>query len=292
MPDKVSLGRGEMLERDEDEHVCTSSPTERGPRGGRAGAGGDRRGPANRRCMTTQRTTSDRPDDVIPVAWRRVLALSGIAFPVLFVVGFFLTGADTPDYAAADQEWTKWADDGEASNGIAAFLCVLAGFAFLYFLGIIRSVLGAAEASVRGSAQLARVAFAGGLAGIVGIVTAIVMIAAATFEGADSNPVVSRAVTTASAGPFVIASMGFSAMLAAAGLVTLRSRIFARWIGILALVGAVGFLITFLTMLDGSSDSAFGVGYPIGLLALMIWSIVTSVDIYRKLGSATLIASK
>jgi len=34
------------------------------------------------------------------------LALSGIAFAVLVVVGFFLSGGDTPDYTAADQEWT------------------------------------------------------------------------------------------------------------------------------------------------------------------------------------------
>ena len=35
-------------------------------------------------------------------------------------------------------------------------------------------------------------------------------------------------------------------MLAAAGLLTLRTGVFARWIGIVALVGGVAFLITFL----------------------------------------------
>ena len=48
---------------------------------------------------------------------------------------------------------------------------------------------------------LTRVAFAGALAGITGITIAIVMIAAAATEGADADPVVSRAVTSAAAGP-------------------------------------------------------------------------------------------
>jgi hypothetical protein len=106
---------------------------------------------------------------------------------------------------------------------------LLAGFVFLHFAGAIRSVLGTAETTVRGSPQLARVAFAGALIGIAGMTTAIVMIAAATSEGADADPVVSRAVTTASAGPFLVAAMGFAALLTAAGLLTLRSGVFARW---------------------------------------------------------------
>jgi hypothetical protein len=41
------------------------------------------------------------------------LALSGIAFAVLLVAGFFLSGGGTPDYTAADQEWTTWAENNE-----------------------------------------------------------------------------------------------------------------------------------------------------------------------------------
>ena len=36
--------------------------------------------------------------------------VSGIAFAVLFVAGIFL-GTDTPDYDAADSEWTDWFND-------------------------------------------------------------------------------------------------------------------------------------------------------------------------------------
>jgi hypothetical protein len=40
----------------------------------------------------------------------RLLALSGVAFAVLLVVGFLISGGNTPGYAADDREWMRWAD--------------------------------------------------------------------------------------------------------------------------------------------------------------------------------------
>jgi succinate dehydrogenase/fumarate reductase cytochrome b subunit len=216
--------------------------------------------------------------DPSPTPWQRLPALSGIAFAVLLVVGFFLSGGDTPDYTAADQEWTNWAENNELKSRIGAFLTLIAGFVFLHFAGTIRSVLGSAEAAVRGSGQLAWTAVAGAVTGITGITMAIVMIAGATV----ADPMVIRAVASATVGPFLVAAMGFAAWLGAAGLVTLRSGVFARWIGIVALLGAVAFLITFFTVLVGpGEDSVFGYGFFVGFLAIAIWSIATSIARYR-----------
>ena len=100
---------------------------------------------------------------------------------------------------------------------------------------------------------------------------AVVMIAGASAEGADADPVVSRAVATATVGPFLVAAMGFAALLAAAGLSTLRSGLLARWIGIEALLGALAFFITFFTLIDGpTEDGVFGYGFLVGFLALAI----------------------
>ena len=218
------------------------------------------------------------------MSWQRLLALSGVAFAVLFVIGWFASGGDAPDYGAADQEWTSWADDNQWKSRIGGFAMLLAGFVFLHFAGTIRSVLAGAETSARGSAQLARVAFAGAVTGITGMTIAIVMIASATTEGADADPVVSRAVATASAGPFLVSAMGFAALLLAAGLLTLRSAVLARWVGIVALVGSLSFVIAFLTLLAGlGEDSVFGFGFFPGVLALVIWSIATSLAGYRAL---------
>lgn len=228
--------------------------------------------------------TVDRTADALPASWQRVLALSGVAFGVLFVIGWFASGGDAPDYAAADQEWADWAEDNQWRSRIGAFAMLLAGFVFLHFAGMIRGVLGAAEAKVRDSLQLANVAFAGGLVGIAGMATAIVIIASATTEGAEADPVVTRAVATASAGPFLVSAMGFAALLLAAGLLTLHTAVFARWTGWVALVGAVSFLITFLAVISGlGEDSLFGFGFFPGVLALVIWSIATSLGTHRAL---------
>jgi hypothetical protein len=74
--------------------------------------------------------------------------------------------------------------------------------------------------------------------------------------------VVSKAVATATVGPFLVAAMGFATLLAAAGLLILRSGVFARWVGIVALLGALAFLVTFFTLIVGpDKDSVFGNGF-------------------------------
>jgi hypothetical protein len=231
-------------------------------------------------------TPVDPSTNSLPLSWQRLLALSGVVFAVLFVIGWFASGGDAPDYGASDQAWTNWADDNQWKSRIGAFAMLLAGFVFLHFAGMIRRVLGSAESPVSGSAQLARAAFAGAVTGITGMVTAIVIIASADSEGEAVDPVVTKAVASASAGPFLVAAMGFAALLGAAGLLTLRTGAFARWTGIVALIGAVAFLITFLAVLDGlGEDSLFGFGFFPGVLALVVWSIATSVARYRVLGT-------
>jgi Domain of unknown function (DUF4386) len=221
-----------------------------------------------------------------PTTTPRLLALSGTVFAVLFLIGWFASGALTPDYGAADEDWTNWADDNQWRSRISAFSMLIAGFVFLHFAATIRSALGAPESADRASPYLARVAFAGGVTGMAGMTMAIVMTAGATTEGADSNPVVSRAVMTASGGPFLLSAMGFAAFLLAAGLLTLRTGVFARWTGVVALIGAAGFLVAFATVLSGlGEDSVFGYGFFPGVLALVIWSIATSVALYRAFGA-------
>ena len=81
--------------------------------------------------------------------------------------------------------------------------------------------------------------------------------------------------------------MGFATLLMAAGLLILRSGVFTRWIGIVAVVGAVSFLITFLTLIAGlGEDSLYGFGFFPGVLALVIWAISTSLAQYRSLAAA------
>jgi succinate dehydrogenase/fumarate reductase cytochrome b subunit len=224
----------------------------------------------------------------LPLAWQRLLALSGVAFAILFLIGWFASGGDAPDYGASDQDWTNWATDNQWKSRIGAFAMLLAGFVFLHFAATIRTALGDAETRVGGSPQLARVAFAGAITGMAGMVMAIVIISSATTEGADANPIVTRAIASSSAGPFLLSAMGFAAFLMAGGLVTIRTGVFARWTGIVALIGAASFLVAFAAVLSGlGEDSLFGFGFFPGVLALVIWSIAASIASYRAVGIST-----
>jgi len=224
---------------------------------------------------------ADDASDASP--WQRLLALSGVAFAPFFVVGW-LTGpvAKAPHYTAADQQWIQWAHDTHYKGRISAFALVLAAFIFIYFLGTLRSVLEEAESSVRGSKELARIAFAGALTGIVGMTMAFVTISNAAAPGANADPVVSKAVTTGSAGPFLVGAAGFSAFLLATGVLTLRTGVLSRWTGFVALIGAGCFAITLLTILNNSGNgSAFGYAFFPALASLVVWTIATSLARYR-----------
>ena len=219
-----------------------------------------------------------QPPDARPTTTQRLLALSGVVFAVLFLIGWFASGGDAPDYGAQDQDWIDWADDNQWKSRVGAFAMLLAGFVFLHFAATARTALGAAD----DSAELARDAFAGAITGMAGMVMAIVVVSSATTEGADVSPSVTRAIASASAGPFMLSAMGFAAFRMPAGLLTLRSGPFARWTGVVALIGAVSFIIAFAAVLSGlGEDSVFGFGFFPGVLALVIWSIATSIDRYR-----------
>ena len=197
------------------------------------------------------------------------MASSGVVFAVLFVIGWFASGGDAPDYGAPDQDWISWADDNQWKSRVGAFAMLLAAFVFLHFAATIRTALGNAETNVRGFAELARVAFAGAIVGISGMTMAIVIISSATTEGADANPTVTRAMASTSAGPFLLSAVGFAAFL-------------------LALIGAVSFLVAFATVLAGlGEDSIFGFGFFPGVLAIVIWSIATSLATNRALSTTT-----
>jgi succinate dehydrogenase/fumarate reductase cytochrome b subunit len=237
--------------------------------------------------MTTHAiaTPPDQAVEAIGSRWQRLLALSGVAFAPLFIVGWLTSSvANAPNYTASDQKWINWAHDDHIKGRVSSFALVLAAFAFIYFLGALRSVLEEAESSVRGSKELARVAFAGALTGIVGMTMAFVTIANASAPGANAEPLVSKAATTSAAGPFLVGAAGFSAFLLATGVLTLRTGVLSRWTGFVALLGAGCFAITLLTILNNSGNgSAIGYAFFPAMLSFVVWTVATSLARYRAL---------
>jgi hypothetical protein len=120
-----------------------------------------------------------------------------------------------------------------------------------------------------------------------GGVRPVITIAGATAEGAHANPLVSKAVASATVGPFLVGAMGLAASLTAAGVLILLSGLFTRWIAIVALVGGLAFFVTFLTLIAGpGADSIFGYGFFPGFLSLTTWSIAASIASHRTLATS------
>src|SRR5215210_1078214 len=108
--------------------------------------------------MTTQAVAAPHAPDAATDETRshRLLALAGIAFVPLFLVGWFAGNGLTPEYTAVDQEWVNWARDNQVQARISGFAMLLAAFVFLYFMSGIRTILVSAESRVRGSTSLGR----------------------------------------------------------------------------------------------------------------------------------------
>ena len=69
-------------------------------------------------------------------------------------------------------------------------------------------------------------------------------------------------------------------------MLTLRSGVFPRWTGIVALIGAVCFLVVLLTVLNNKGNgSTLGYAFFPALLSLLIWSVATSIARYRALAT-------
>jgi succinate dehydrogenase/fumarate reductase cytochrome b subunit len=86
--------------------------------------------------------------DALPASWQRLLALSGVVFAPLFVVGWLSSAvSDSPNYVAAQEKWITWAQNDHIKGRISSFALVLAAFVFIYFLGAVRSALEEAESA-------------------------------------------------------------------------------------------------------------------------------------------------
>src|SRR3954451_21282866 len=95
--------------------------------------------------------------------------------------------------------------------------------------------------------------------------------------GAKADPVVSKAVSTSAAGPFLVGAAAFSAFLLATGVWTLRTGVFARWTGFVALIGAACFFVTLWTILNNSGNgSTFGSAFVPAMLSVFVWTVASS----------------
>jgi hypothetical protein len=195
--------------------------------------------------------------------WSRWAPASGLAFIVLFVVGMLLF--KTPDKDDTPLQIVGfYADKGNrAQLIIAAYLLVLAGVFFFWFLSSLRDRLRGLEG---GTGRLTSIVFAGGI-----VFIAMLMVTAGCFMfvpgeitfGDKAVPADVARVLPDMGWTFLLIGGAFSAiaMIDAASVLIVRTGAFPKWVAWLGFAAAVVLLFSALV-------------FPI--VALLIWVGVVS----------------
>jgi hypothetical protein len=203
--------------------------------------------------------------------------ISGIAFVVLFVVGFLMT-TDTPDGNASNREWLKYFRDSGNRRMlvIGALIFAVALLGFLLFLGVLRERL---RNSSPGGEWVATVAFASGIA-FVGAVVVFALGQGSVAAGVQfgDNPVPRDADIMRT-----LTSVGFGAMLvfgaASAGLLVIatsvaggRAGLLSRWLAV------TGYVVGVIVIVGGLLFFPF--------VLFVLWVLAVSIVMLRGSGAA------
>jgi hypothetical protein len=198
--------------------------------------------------------------------WPALAPLTGVAFVILVVIAFAVSGS-TPDINDSPQKILTYYNDHDSKQMFASFLLALGTVFLLFFLGVLRTVLRAAEGAV---GRLSAVAFGGGLVLGVGILS----FAGFNFvlaDGADHlTPDAAQALNALNVDFFFPVAAGLATLLVATGISAVRSRVLPAWLAWIAIVLGIAAIT------------------PVGFFAFLafgIWVLVVSVLLWRAASS-------
>jgi hypothetical protein len=180
----------------------------------------------------------------------RWIPASGIAFVLLVVVAALLT-RDSPGGDTSEAEIASYYADPDNLDAerVSFFLVGLAAFCFLLFLGSLRGALARAEGD---PARLTTATIAAASVFITLAVTAHVLGTGLSLgegiygESFAVDPNVARLMLALSYGFFVMSLFAAGAMVLAASILALHSRVFPNWLAVFGFPAALAGLISAL----------------------------------------------
>lgn len=195
--------------------------------------------------------------------WERWAGVAGIAFVLLYVIGFAV-GGEPPDTDA--ELIARYADSGERAKEFTAFfLIAAAALAFVLFASGARSLLARHEAPPR---MLAALGWAGGVACgalvLVGNAVSRATAAAADDDLFTLDPDTQRIFESAGFLLFVSAAFAAILVVVSVSLGALRYGFLPRWLG------WTGIVVAFLL------PSAFAF---VGFLILLAWVLAVGITL-------------
>jgi hypothetical protein len=160
--------------------------------------------------------------------WERLSGLAGIAFAVLIFAALAVQGVLPDADSPADEIRAFFADDRDQILA-GVWLRFLAGFAFVWFLGTLRSALRRAEG---GTGRLSAVAFGSGLVFLAaGMVSNVALAGVAFTADRAVDDGVAVALLTMTHFGYIAGGMALAWLLAATFVLVLRTGVFPAVLG-------------------------------------------------------------
>ena len=193
----------------------------------------------------------------------RFAPLTGVAFVVLVIVAV-IVGGETPDADDPIAKVVTYWDDNKDQAIASAIIAAISTVPLLWFAGVLRAVLAAAEGA---PARLANTAFAGAVVGTVGWLLLIGFTFVAADTVGDVAPQVTQTFSVLQADFFFPLAAGFAVFLLASGLAIVRWGALPSWVGWVALVLGVVCLTP---------------GGFFAILLMLVWIVVVSVMLFQR----------
>jgi hypothetical protein len=196
----------------------------------------------------------------------RFAPLAGLLFVLLIVVAV-IVGGETPGADDSLQKVIDYWNDNKDQNIVASIIAAIATVPFLWFAGVLRSVLAAAEGL---PTRLASTAWGGAILTAAGWLMIVGFNFVAADTAGDVAPAVTQTFSVLQADFFFPLAIGASVFLLASGLAIVRSGALPSWLGWAALVLGV---------------VALTPGGFFAILLMLLWIVVVSVMLFQR-GSA------
>jgi hypothetical protein len=208
----------------------------------------------------TRKDTTMARSDRISALVTAVLAVG------LWLVGLVVSQGTTSNLSdkATDRQVLDWIQGNKNPVIMGCWLFMIGCVAFIWFVGVLRARLAAAEG---GTHTLTNIAFGGGIAtAVLGIGTQ--SDAASAINASDITPATAGALHHVGDLFFMGAELSLIAMLAAVTVLAFRTAVVPRWWGIVGAVIAVVLLIG-------------PIGWAALIFGLPIWTLGTAVLVFR-----------
>jgi hypothetical protein len=193
----------------------------------------------------------------------RFAPLAGLLFVLLLVVAVII-GGETPAADDSLREVIDYWNENKDQNIVASIIAAIATVPFLWFAGVLRSVLAAAEGP---PARLASTAWGGAIVTAGGWLAIVGFNFVAADTAGDVAPAVTQTFSVLQADFFFPLAVGASVFLLAGGLAIVRSGVLPSWLGWAAIVLGVVCLTP---------------GGFFAILLMLVWIIVLSVMLFQR----------